>query len=345
MKPKRGFASDNNAGIHPAILDAIAQANAGHAVAYGSDPWTERAIAKFREHLGSHVDVHFVFNGTGANVLSLNALTRPYHAVLCAQSAHINVDECGAPERLLGCKLVDLPTPDGKLTPELVQARIVGLGDQHHVQPRVVSISQSTEQGTVYSAAEIRALADTAHKNGLFLHMDGARISNAAAALGVPLRALTTDCGVDVLSFGGTKNGLMLGEAVVFFDAKLGADFKFFRKQGMQLASKMRFVAAQFEALLSHDLWLKNARHANAMAQLLAKEVGSIPKVRVTRAPQANAVFAILPAEIIPAIQEHTFFYVWDEVTHEVRWMASFDTSEEDIRSFAAKLRELVGGG
>jgi threonine aldolase len=344
MNPKRGLASDNNAGIHPAILEAIARANVGHALAYGGDPWTGRAVAKFREHLGPHVDVHFVFNGTGANVLGLGALLRPYHAVLCSETAHINVDECGAPEKATGCKLVDIPTPDGKLTPALVEPRIRGLGDQHHVQPRVISISQSTELGTVYTPGEIRALADLAHRHGLYLHMDGARISNAAAALGLPLRAITTDCGVDVLSFGGTKIGLMMGEAVIVFEPALAPDFKFLRKQGMQLASKMRFVAAQFEALLTDDLWLKNARHANAMAALLAREVSSIPRVRITRPTQANGVFASLPAELIPRMQEHTFFYVWDESISEVRWMTSFDTTEEDVRGFAARLRELVGG-
>ncbi|WP_239014200.1 threonine aldolase family protein [Archangium violaceum] len=345
MNPKRGFASDNNAGIHPTLLEAIARANVGHSQAYGNDAWTERAVAKFREHLGSHVDVHFVFNGTGANVLGLSSLLRPYHAILCAETAHINVDECGAPEKLTGgSKLVDIPTPDGKLTPALVEPRIRGLGDQHHVQPRVISISQSTELGTVYTPEEIRALADLAHRHGMYLHMDGARISNAAAALGVPLRAITTDCGVDILSFGGTKIGMMVGEAVVVFDPKLAPDFKFLRKQGMQLASKMRFVAAQFEALLTDELWLKIARHANAMAALLAREVSSIPKVRLTRPTQANGVFAALPAELIPRLQEHAFFYVWDEPTSEVRWMTSFDTTEEDVRGFAHRLRELVGG-
>ncbi|HLL55294.1 MAG TPA: low specificity L-threonine aldolase [Myxococcaceae bacterium] len=342
MREKRGFASDNNAGIHPTILEAIARANVGHAVAYGADPWTDRAMTAFRAHFGEQAEVHFVFNGTGANVLGLSALTRPYHSVICAESAHINVDECGAPEKFTGCKLVDVPTLDGKLTPELVQSKIHGVGEQHHTQPRVVSISQSTEMGTLYSPAEIKALAEVAHRNGLYLHMDGARIANAAASLDVPLRALTTDCGVDVLSFGGTKNGLMMGEAVVVLEPGLAPDFRFLRKQGMQLASKMRFVAAQFEALLTNDLWLKNARHANAMAALLAKEVAGVPGVRVTRAPAANAVFAAMPADLIPALQEYSFFYVWDPSASEVRWMASFDSTEEDIRSFVAKLKELV---
>jgi threonine aldolase len=342
MNPKRGFASDNNAGIHPVILEAIARANVGHALAYGGDPWTERAVARFREHLGSHVDVHFVFNGTGANVLGLSALLKPYHAILCSESAHINVDECGAPEKATGCKLVDIPTPDGKLTPALVEPRIRGLGDQHHVQPRVISISQSTEMGTVYTPEEIRALADLAHRHGLYLHMDGARISNAAAALGVPLRAITTDAGVDVLSFGGTKIGLMMGEAVVVFEPKLAPDFRFLRKQGMQLASKMRFVAAQFDALLRDDLWRRSAEHANRMARLLAAEAARVPGVALARPVEANAVFPILPARAAEALLQDWLFYPWDPARGEYRWVCSFDTTEGDVKAFVSALREAM---
>ncbi|MBI3554995.1 MAG: aminotransferase class V-fold PLP-dependent enzyme, partial [Deltaproteobacteria bacterium] len=272
MSPRniRGFASDNNAGIHPAILAAIAEANQGHASAYGDDDYTARAVVKFREHFGNDADVFFVFNGTAANVLSLMTLTSSFSAVLCAATAHIENDECGAPEKFTGCKLVTIETPDGKLTPELLRPSIKGGGDQHHVQPRAISISQTTELGTVYTAAEVRALADFAHAHGMFLHMDGARISNAAASLHTTLRAITRDAGVDVLSFGGTKIGLMLGEAVVFFKPELARDFKFVRKQGMQLSSKMRFIAAQFDALLAGDLWRRNASRANSMARLLA---------------------------------------------------------------------------
>ena len=339
---KRGFASDNNSPIHPAILEAMVRANVGHALAYGEDAWTERAQAAFKAHFGQQAEVFLVFNGTGANVLALAALTRPHHAVVCTRTAHINMDECAAPERFTGCKLLDVATPDGKLTPALVEEELEGLGDQHRAQPHVVSLSQSTELGTVYTPEEVRALSDFAHGRGMKLHMDGARLANAAAGLGVPLRGLTTDCGVDVLSFGGTKNGLMGGEAVVFLDPGLAEDFMFVRKQGMQLASKMRFLAAQFEALLAEDLWLKNARQANAMAALLAREAAKVPGVRVTRPTQANAVFAALPAGVIPVLQAYSFFYVWDEAVPEVRWMASYDTTEEDVHRFVGRLKELL---
>jgi threonine aldolase len=272
-------------------------------------------------------------------------MTRPYHAVLCAAGAHIDVDECAAPERFLGGKLLPVPTPDGKLTPGLLAPYVKGVGVQHHAQPRVVSITQSTEVGTVYTPQEVRALADWCHGRGMRLHVDGARIANAAASLGVGLRELTAECGVDALSLGGAKNGLMYGEAVVLFDPSLAEGFLYHRKQAMQLASKMRFVAAQFDALLSNDLWLRNARHANAMARLLADEAGRVPGVRLTRRPEANAAFARLPPESIPAVQAEWPFYVWDEATHEVRWVCSFDTTEEDVRGLVASLRRHVQPG
>jgi threonine aldolase len=345
----RSFASDNNAGIHPTILQAIANANADHVVGYGDDVYTQRAIAKFKEHLGEDIDVYFVFNGTGANVIALSAICQPYHAVICAETAHINVDECGAPEKFTGCKLIDVPTQDGKLTVDLIVPHIKDIGVEHHVQVRAVSITQTTELGTVYTPDEVRTIADFVHAQGLLLHMDGARISNAAAALGCGLREITRDCGVDVLSFGGTKNGLMLGEAVIFFpssplllspagrgvasDAR-GEGVKFIRKQAMQLASKMRFIAAQFEALLSNDLWLHSARHANQMAQRLAAGAAHIPAIQLSRPVQANAVFAIVPQACIAPLQAHYFFYVWDEAANEVRWMTSFDTTDEDVENF-----------
>lgn len=334
--PARSFASDNNAGVHPEILAAIAAANEGHVRAYGDDPYTARAVDAFRSQFGPAVEVFFVFNGTGANVLGIQALVRPHEAVICADLAHINVDECGAPERFTGCKLLGVPAPDGKVTPDAVAARLRGIGDQHHVQPRVVSISQSSEYGTVYRPAEIRALADFAHAHGLLLHMDGARIANAAAALDLPLRGVTADAGVDVLSFGGTKNGLLGGEAVVFFDPAHAERFRFIRKQGMQLSSKMRFVAAQFEALVGTDLWLRSARHANAMARRLGEGLRRIPGVTVTQPVDANAVFAILPGGSIPALQAQAYFYVWDDTRDEVRLMASFDTTEDDVDRFLA---------
>ena len=338
----RSFASDNNAGIHPTILQAIANANANHVVGYGDDVYTQRAIAKFKEHLGEDIDAYFVFNGTGANVIALSAICQPYHAVICAETAHINVDECGAPEKFTGCKLIDVPTLDGKLTVDLIAPHIKDIGVEHHVQVRVVSITQSTELGTVYTPDEVRAIADFVHAQGLLLHMDGARISNAAAALGCNLREITRDCGVDVLSFGGTKNGLMLGEAVVFFKPEMSRNVKFIRKQAMQLASKMRFVAAQFEALLSNDLWLHSARHANQMAQKLAAGVAHIPAITLSRPVQANAVFAVVPHACIAPLQEQYFFYVWDEAANEVRWMTSFDTTDEDVENFLIVVQQVT---
>jgi threonine aldolase len=342
MKPIRSFASDNNASIHPAVLEAIAAANHGHTVGYGDDPYTQSAIRQFQQHFGPDIAVFFVFNGTAANCLSLKALTNSYHAVICSEAAHIYTDECGAPEKFTGCKLIPIPAPDGKLTVESVKHAHHGIGDQHHVQPRVISITQSTEMGTIYKPAEIKSLAKFAHDRNVFLHMDGARIANAAASLGLNLRQATRDLGVDVLSFGGTKNGLMGAEAVVFFDKKLGEDFSFLRKQGMQLASKMRFTSAQFEALLSNDLWLKNAQHANGMAKLLEKELKKIPNVRIIYRAEANGVFAQIPRKAIAKIQKKYFFYVWNEDESVVRWMCSFDTTEEDVKEFAKFVKEIV---
>jgi threonine aldolase len=338
----RSFASDNNAGVHPKILRAIERANRGHVIAYGDDPYSEAAVEKFREHLGNDIDVYFVFSGTGANVLGLKAITKPYHAIICAETAHINVDECGAPERFTGCKLLLVPTADGKLRPEQIKPLLHGIGVEHHVQPRVISISQSTEMGTVYTPAEIRALADFAHRHNLLLHVDGARIANAAVGLKVRLREITTDVGVDVLSFGGAKNGMMYGEAVVFLNRALAPDFKYIRKQGSHLASKMRFISAQFEALLTNDLWKKNAAHANRMARMLARELGKIPAIEITQKVEANGVFAIIPKRFIPQLQLQYFFYVWNEESSEARFMTSFDTTEADIRDFVALVRKTV---
>lgn len=333
---KRGFASDNNAGVHPEIMKALNDVNVGHTVAYGDDPYTASAVLKIKGVFGEEVSPYFVFIGTAANVLGLDALTKPYHSVICAETSHIHQDECGAPERWTGCKLLSVETADGKLSIEGIEKHIYGIGFEHHSQPRVISITQSTEMGTVYTPEEIRAIADYAHANNMYLHMDGARISNAAASLGTGFREFTTDAGVDVLSMGGTKNGLMYGEAVIFFNKEFSSDFKYLRKQGMQLASKMRFIAAQFERFLDEDIWLKNAEHSNRLAGLLASEVSRCDKVKITQAVESNAVFAILPKEAIPALQEKYFFYVWDESTGEVRWMCSFDTTEEDVRDFSA---------
>jgi threonine aldolase len=317
-------------------------ANQGHVVAYGDDPYTQRVRRKFEEHFGEEIEFFIVFNGTAANVLGLKALTDSYNAVICGEAAHIYSDECGAPEKFTGCKLVPVPTPEGKLTVEAVSHAYHGIGDQHHVQARVISITQATEVGTVYKPSEVKSLARFAHDRGMFLHMDGARIANAAASLGLTLRQATGDLGVDVLSFGGTKNGAMGAEAVVFFDKKLSQNFQYLRKQGMQLASKMRFISAQFEALLSRDLWLENAQHANRMARLLDKEMRKIPQVTIAYKVEANGVFARIPRRAIAKLQKRYFFYVWDEGKSIVRWMCSFDTTEGDIRQFAQLVAETV---
>jgi threonine aldolase len=336
------FASDNHAGIHPDVLAAVVAANAGYAVAYGDDAITAEAVRLFRHELGEHVDAFPVFNGTGANVVGLQTMLRPFEAVVCAETAHINVDECGAPERFLGCKLLDVPTPDGKLTVELVDRAVWGIGDPHHVQARVLSLTQSTELGTVYSVDELRELATWAHEHQLLVHLDGARISNAAAALGVGLRELVTDTGVDVLSYGGTKNGGLGAEAVVVLNPDLLAVMPYVRKQAMQLASKMRFVSAQLVALLTDDLWRRNAEHANAMAARLAAAVEGAPGVTVTDVVQANAVFAILDPAVTTALQREHAFYVWNEATGQVRWMTSWETTEADVDGFAARVGELA---
>jgi threonine aldolase len=344
MKIRRGFASDNNAGVHPRVWDALRSADRGHAVAYGDDVYTETAVRLFRERFGQRAEVYFVFGGTGANVSALASVTRPFQAVVCAETAHINVDECGAPERFTGCKLVDLRTPDGKLRPEQIEPLLAQLGDQHHVQPRVISVSQPTELGTVYAVEELKRLAAFAHDRGLLLHVDGARLANAAAHLGLSLKELTADAGVDVLSFGGAKNGMMYGEAVVFFNPALAEGFRFVRKQCAQLPSKMRFVAAQFTALLDEELWRETAAHANRMAQTLAAELRTIPQARITQPVESNAVFAILPPDVVARVREHFFFYVWNEQTSEVRLMCSFDTTEDDVAELVAVIREALGG-
>jgi threonine aldolase len=342
MTPKRSFASDNNAGVHPQLIDAIIAANDGHVIAYGDDPFTARAIAQFRRHFGKDIEVYFVFGGTGANVLGLKAATQPHHAVICAETAHINVDECGAPEKFTGCKLLSVATDDGKLTVDRLKHFLHGVGFEHHVQPRVISISQATEMGTVYTPKELKVLAAFAHDHNMLLHMDGARIANAAVSLKVELKAITRSAGVDILSFGGTKNGMMYGEAVVFFDRDLARDFKYTRKQGTHLPSKMRFISAQFEVLLKDDLWRQNATHANQMAQVLARELATISQIRITQPVDSNGVFAIIPARYVPVLQKRYFFYVWNEETSEVRFMTSFDTTADDIHDFVSLIRKII---
>jgi len=340
--PCRSFASDNNAGVHSEVIEAIAAANAGHVIAYGDDPYTARAVEQFQKHFGKDIAVYFVFGGTGANVLGLQAVTKSYNAVICAETAHINVDECGAPEKFTGCKLLCVSTPDGKIRAEQIRPFLHGVGFEHHVQPRVVSISQATEMGTVYTQREVKTLSGFAHKHNMLLHMDGARIANAAVSLNASFKEIAKDAGVDVLSFGGAKNGMMYGEAVVFFDRQLAADFKYIRKQGMHLPSKMRFIAAQFEALLSGDLWRRSAAHANRMAQLLASELAKIPRIAITQKVEANGVFALVPQKYIALLQKKYFFYVWNDETSEIRLMTSFDTTEQDIAEFIGLVRKIV---
>jgi threonine aldolase len=341
MENPRGFASDNNAGVHPEIFKKMEEVNFGHVISYGDDPYTPQAIDIFKQYFGKDIDVYFVFNGTAANVLGINTLTQSYHAVICSDLAHLQVDECGAPEKYTGCKLLTVVSPDGKLTPEGIKTHLHGFGFEHHAQPKMVSITQSTEMGTVYSIEEIKKISDLAHQYGLYLHMDGARIGNAAVSLDCNFKELTIDAGVDVLSYGGTKNGMMFGEAVVFFEPALSRDFKYIRKQGMQLGSKMRFISAQFLALLEGDLWLRNAQHANRMAKYLEERVREISQIHITQPVESNAVFAILPREIIAELQKRFFFYIWNETTSEVRWMTSYDTTREDIDRFVGELKHL----
>lgn len=324
------------------MIEAIRAANDGHVIAYGGDPFTERAVKVFQKHFGRDIAVHFVYGGTGANVLGLKTITNSYEAIVCVDTAHINTDECGAPEKYTGCKLLTVRTPDGKLRVDQIKPFLHATGVEHHSQPRVISISQATEMGTVYTKNELKTLARFAHDHNMLLHVDGARLANAAVSLNASLREITADVGVDVLSFGGTKNGMMYGEAVVFFDKRLATNFKYIRKQGMHLPSKMRFISAQFEALLSGDLWRRSAAHANRMARLLASELEKVPGIKLTQPVEANGVFAVIPEKYIAALQKKYFFYIWDEETSECRFMASFDTTEDDIRDFVAFVRKTI---
>ncbi|RFA18015.1 threonine aldolase family protein [Subtercola boreus] len=338
----RGFASDNYAGVHPLIVEAIAAANEGHQIAYGEDVYTARLQQVMKQHFGEAAEAFPVFNGTGANVLSLQSMLPRWGAVVCAQTAHINTDENAAPERIAGLKLLTVETPDGKLTPELIDREAWGWGDEHRAQPLAVSITQTTELGTLYTVDDVRAIAEHVHARGMTLHMDGARLSNAAAALGVPLRDFTTDAGVDMLSYGGTKNGLLYGECVVVLNPAASVGLTYLRKMNMQLASKMRFVSAQLVALLDSGLWLESATHANAMAARLQAAVERMPGVTLTRPAQANAVFAILPPGVADRLREVFRFYDWDNATGEVRWMCAFDTTEADVDAFVAALATLL---
>ena len=335
----RGFGSDNFSGVLPEVFKALEEASYGHQHSYGEDEYSAKAIADFKAIFGEHIEVFFVYNGTGANILSLSAFTRSHHAIICAETAHINVDECGAIEKQSGSKLLTVPTFDGKLNIGLIENHMHGFGDQHHAQPKIISLTQCTELGTVYSQEELKEICDYAHAHNMYVHMDGARLSNAVAYLSCSPREITADVGIDVLSFGGTKNGMMFGEAVIFFNTSTANEIPFIRKQLMQLHSKTRFIAAQFSAVLKDNLWLKTASHANRMAQKLANEANKIPGVRITQEVQGNEIFAIIPRDKIQVLQEKCFFYVWDENASEVRWVCSFDTTESDIIEFVNLLR------
>jgi threonine aldolase len=332
----RGFYGDHQAGVHPEVMEAILAANTGHVPSYGDDPYTERATAAFKASFSPDAEAYFVFNGSAANVLSIAETTRPTDGVICAETSHIYLDECGAPDK--HAKLLPAPAVDGKISPASVDLYIDQLGNQHVSQPRLVSITQPTEVGTVYRPAEVAAVAERAHQSGLLLHMDGSRLPNAAAFLDCDLNEITTEVGVDILSFGGTKNGLLIGEAVVFLNPRLGRNFPFVRKQGLQLASKMRFISAQFEALLTNDLWRRIALHENAIAQQLGDRVRSVDGVEVVYPVEINAVFATLPSAWLHELRERFFFHTLDESEARVRWMSGFDSTVDDV----TELSELL---
>ncbi len=337
---KRGFGSDNNAGVHPEILKEINFVNTGHVIGYGSDVYTEHARSVFKEQLGSTTETFFVFTGTAANVLGLSGITQSWNSIITSSTAHLEQDECGAPEKFTGCKVLTVETPDGKITTDLIEKHMHGFDFEHHSQPKVISITQSTEMGTVYTSGEIREIADFAHSREMLLHMDGARIANAAVSLNLPFKSFTTNAGVDVLSFGGTKNGMMFGEAVCFLRPGLSGDFKYIRKQGMQLASKMRFISAQYNAYFRNDLWKICATHSNEMARILAEKLQHFEEIKVTQEVQSNGLFVIMPSDVAEKMRSQYFFYPWNEKTSEYRLMTSWDTTETEIDDFVFLLKK-----
>ncbi len=336
------FASDNCAGVHPLVLKAIEDANNGYVHSYGDDVYTKQAEKLIRDQFGEKAAVFFVYNGTGANVTGISRLIKSYQTIYCAETAHIHVDECGSLEHYAGCKVAALPSGDGKVHVEAVKEKLVGIGDEHRSQPGMISITQPTEYGVLYSVDEIKSLSDFAHANGMLLHMDGARIANASASMNLSLKALTADCGIDLLSFGATKNGILFGEAVVFFRADLAESFKYIRKQGMQLHSKMRFISVQFTAIMSGSLWIDNARHANAMARKLHTGLLELPDISFTQEVSCNAIFAKFPGKIIKPLQQKYHFYTWNEQINEVRLMTSFQTSEMEIDEFLKDIKFYI---
>lgn len=336
----RSFASDNNSGVHPRVMDAIIKANENHAVGYGDDPWTAAATAKIQEVFGEGASPFFVFNGTGANSVALQAITRSFNSILCAETAHINVDECGAPARMTGCAIVPIPTADGKLTPELIRPHLRNFGVCHHSQPKAVYISQVSELGTIYTVEEVKAIADLLHSYDMYLHMDGARLANACVYLECSMRQLTVEAGVDILSFGGTKNGMMMGEAVISFRPEITENLQYYRKQSAQLASKSRYLSAQFLPYLD-GLWMENARKANARASRLAAVLKQYPEIHFTQKIESNQLFFTIPADPLRKLQEKYFFYMWNEAVNEARLVTSWDTSDEDIAEIEQTLKEI----
>lgn len=337
----RSFASDNNSGVHPLVLEAVIKANDNHAVGYGDDPWTKAATAKIKEVFGDEASPFFVFNGTGANSVALQAVTRPFNSILCAETAHINVDECGAPARMTGCAVVPIATRNGKLTPELIRPHLHNFGFCHHSQPKVVYISQVSELGTVYTIEEVKAIADLLHSYNMYLHMDGARLANACVYLNCSMKEVTVDAGVDILSFGGTKNGMMMGEAVISFHPEITENLQYYRKQSAQLASKLRYLSCQFIPYLENNLWQENAQKANHMALKLVDVLKQYPQIKFTQKIESNQLFFTIPAEQRKKLQEKYFFYMWNEGADEARLVTSWDTSDEDIAAIGQTLKEI----
>ncbi|HPE39545.1 MAG TPA: aminotransferase class I/II-fold pyridoxal phosphate-dependent enzyme [Bacteroidales bacterium] len=337
----RSFGSDNHSGVHRDILSAISEANKDHVIAYGDDPYTEKVSQKIKQLFGEQAHFFPMFNGTGANICALRACLQPYHAIIAPETGHIFVDECGAPEWLTGAAVKSVSTPDGKVRPEMLHPFFHHFGFEHHSQPKVLYISQLSELGTAYTIAEIKALADLLHQHNMYLHMDGARIANAAATLGVSFKEITTDAGVDILSFGGTKNGMMLGESVITFRPELAENMKYIRKQSTQLYSKMRFCSAQFLAYLENDLWLQNARHANKMAQMLRSELEKVSSIQFTQPTDGNILLLKMEPDMIEKLLQKHFFYIWDEMTHEIRLVTSWDTTEEDVQALISDVKNI----
>ena len=336
------FGSDNHSGIHPQVLAAIYNANTGFCPAYGDDSLTMKVLEQIKELFGGNCDAWFVITGTGANILCLQSVMHSYNAIFCARSAHINTDECGAVQKFTQGRLLPIETADGKLTPMLIAPHLSGNRDQHHSQAKIISISQSTEYGTLYTLRELKDLADFAHQHNMFLHIDGARLANAAAALNCSLKEMTKDITADIVSFGGTKNGLLCGEAIISFRPELTSSMRFYRKQASQLLSKMRYISAQFQAYLEDDLYLKNALSANAMAKLLAERLNEIPELTLTQEVTVNSVFVVLPRQIIEPLQQKYHFYTWNEEKNEVRLMCSFNTTDKHIENFILDLKALL---